>query len=819
MSEVPRTRFQRFARTRLERDVSAVTGIAVFGAACGAALLTLTGLVLSGLFALPQGDSMRYEVAGGKGDGGPRVTADGARTAREENSARGNRHWPSWRDIEDTLPGHAIRDDAVLRALLTRGWESASSDAARQLRCAGPALLQALDGAHYGWSECAEVAEPTPTPTPTPVAGRKPIVVPAWPALARLARQWGGEVALVNLHGASVERATDDPARASESASGSSMHATATALRGNRGRRFTAGHTGGWPTDAQWPSLRHDTEAVQRVDVDGERYWQTAVPLAGPDARQIGWLVWRTGGAALATRAQVFSPGAPASLSSPPGTPPMHPSSLSASAVPSQYGLDALRRRIGARDTDHAHGGESFSGLLVLALVGVLIVASILLCIVVLRCSFSVIFAPLRRAMSDLRRLADGHIAFQPDDADRDRDDEAGAIVRAAITLRADLLARHALRDERARSVARQGQLMRAQLRTLAVTLDETDRIRIGETLDALQAPSDSLVDLAGVLTHMTGLVCGQHERLRGLLAEREAALVREVQFAALHQELLIARQMQMSILPQTLPSACDAAGLALASTILPAREVGGDFYDYFMLDDRHVAIVIADVSGKGVPAAFFMAVARALLKNTAGMMREPAAVMTRLNALLCEDNAQCMFVTMFFGVLDLRTSTFDYVNAGHNCPLRLHRDNPDGAEWIDRARGIALGVLPDAQYTQHREILDRDDIVFFYTDGVTEACDREDALFGEAALRDTVVAVVAAMDGEPVDALATTRGMSCVPDLVAVSQRPDTHVGRRITDAVMAAVQVFADGAPQADDITCVALTWVLPQVRKGTP
>lgn len=797
MSDTPHTRHRRFARTRLERDVSAVTGLAMLGAACGAALLTLAGVVVFGISALPQGGLDADDTVRVNADGAARAAIDGRRTG---NAQRGNfwqRHWPSWMANDHAPTGRAIGDDVLLHALLTRSWNSAAGDAAQRLHCAGPPLLQALDGAHYGWSACAEVD----APTPTLVKISEPIVVHASTALMQLARQLGGEVLLVNLHGAAVERADDGVPLVSDDAATSPSRGAATALQGNRGRRFERAHDDGWPPDAQWPVLSRDTAAVQRLRIDGRHYWQTAVPLAGADTRQIAWLVWRTSGSALASTVRDAASATRVSTASLPAFPARAQRGTSPEPGAARAPVDTHR-------SDYA---DVLSRLGRLALIVVPIVALALLCIAALRWSFSVIFAPLRRAMSDLRRLADGHIVFQPDDADQDRDDEAGAIVRAAMTLRADVLARRAARDERARSAARQGQLMREQLRTLAVTLDEADRIRIGQTLDALQAPSDSLIDLAGVLTHMTRLVCGQHERLRGLLVEREAALVREVQFAALHQELLIARQMQMSILPQALPSACDAVGLALASTILPAREVGGDFYDYFMLDARHLAIVVADVSGKGVPAAFFMAVARALLKNTAGMVQGPAAVMTRLNALLCEDNAQCMFVTMFFGVLDLQTATFDYVNAGHNCPLRLKRSAPGIAGWIDQARGIALGVLPEARYTQHREMLDRDDIVFFYTDGVTEACDRDDALFGDGALRETVMAAVAAMEDEAADAVPTTpvEQWHAVPHAVAGSRRAGAATARRVTDAVMTAVHVFADGAPQADDITCVALAW----------
>ncbi|MGF7187985.1 serine phosphatase RsbU (regulator of sigma subunit) [Robbsia andropogonis] len=759
----------RASRTRIERDVFAVTGIALLGAAWMTVLVIGFCLVVFGKFsAAPvlRGAGVAHVREEGAAAGGPlpwRRLADWG--AWHETG-----HFPTWSQIEDRLTGQDAGDSAVLLALLARRWHDERATAAEALGCTGPALLRALDGAHYGWSDCIDTGPMSSSSLPgsPPLAAVRDVatVVSAAPALERLQRGIGGDVALVNLHGGVVERAAAAMGT-QEAQPGDDAVPSVSAMRGIRGAPLSIAMRPGWPADAQWPVMHRDRAEVRRVTVDGRHYWQTALPVTGADDRQIGWLVWRTGGAALA----------------------------SADVAPIDTGAIVDDDPISRVDR---YRSSAFGMVFFIAVVLVTIGFG-----VGLRGSFAVIFAPLRRAMTGLRRVADGRSDVHLDDVDRDRDDEAGVIVRAATALHAELAALQTLRDERARAVAQQGQLMRAQLRTLAATLDEGDRAAILRTLDALQAPSDSLIDLAAVLTQMTRLVCEQHQRLRGLLAEREAALVQEVRFAALRQELLIAQQMQMSILPQGLPAACGRAGLALAPAIQPAREVGGDFYDYFMLDDRHLAIVIADVSGKGVPAAFFMAVARSLLKNIAGLTPEPAAVMTRLNALLCEDNPHCMFVTLFFGVLDLETRTFDYANAGHNFPVWLNRAVPDEARWLDQGRGMALGASSEACYTQHREILDRRDIVFFYTDGVTEACDHAEALYGDNALRDTVIAAVGVarlVDASVLDNVAATGG---APPSSAM------RVAAHVTDAVLRSVHAFADGVPQADDITCVALAW----------
>jgi sigma-B regulation protein RsbU (phosphoserine phosphatase) len=206
------------------------------------------------------------------------------------------------------------------------------------------------------------------------------------------------------------------------------------------------------------------------------------------------------------------------------------------------------------------------------------------------------------------------------------------------------------------------------------------------------------------------------------------------------------------------------------------AREVGGDFYDFFILPDGRLGLVIADVSGKGMSAALFMAVTRTLLRMVALSGVDAAQCLSTVNALLAADNPEMMFVTAHYATLDPATGALEYASAGHPPPLLV------GAEGAVRelpgCDGIVLGVRPAQEYPLRRQTLAPDEVLFLYTDGVTEAADPAGNLFGEERLAAT---------------LAPHGGLHC-QDLLA---------------AVVREVMAFAASAPQADDITCLALRY----------
>ncbi|NLP62645.1 SpoIIE family protein phosphatase [Paraburkholderia sacchari] len=242
-------------------------------------------------------------------------------------------------------------------------------------------------------------------------------------------------------------------------------------------------------------------------------------------------------------------------------------------------------------------------------------------------------------------------------------------------------------------------------------------------------------------------------------------------QLVSIQQELDVARRMQQSIVPTRFPSRPD---LQMFARMIPAREVGGDFYDYFWLSDQKLGVVIADVSGKGVPAALFMAVARTLLRAIAPSAAGPGACLALANDLLAQDNEATMFVTLFYGILDTGTGMLEYANGGHNSPWLVA---PDGTvSQLPGTGGMALGVIESVPFVQASAQIASGSTLLLYTDGITEAFNPAEEEYGEARL----AGHLAASAGLGVEALL-----------------------KRLVDSVYE----FADGAPQSDDITCLAV------------
>ncbi len=237
-------------------------------------------------------------------------------------------------------------------------------------------------------------------------------------------------------------------------------------------------------------------------------------------------------------------------------------------------------------------------------------------------------------------------------------------------------------------------------------------------------------------------------------------------------EEMQAAAEIQQSILPPPLPHEGHAGRVDLYAEMRPAREIGGDFYDYFLIDENRLAITVADVSGKGIPASLFMAVSRTVMRSitSAGDM---ALGMAEANQLLATQNTACMFVTMFHGVLDLASGVLRYCNAGHNPPYLVRVQG--GHERLGLT-GVPFGIEPETPYRIDEVALLPGDALFLYSDGITEAFDAAGEEFGTTRLE---------------AALEAGRGAGAA-DLVA---------------GVLAATAAFAAGADQSDDITCLAL------------
>ncbi len=196
-----------------------------------------------------------------------------------------------------------------------------------------------------------------------------------------------------------------------------------------------------------------------------------------------------------------------------------------------------------------------------------------------------------------------------------------------------------------------------------------------------------------------------------------------------INTELNVARKIQIDMLPKNFPVDPEKIGYDLYATSKPAKEVGGDFYDFFMVDDESLAIVIADVSGKGVPAALFMVIAKTLIKNQVQLGKSPQEVFTTVNNQLYEGNDENMFVTAWMGILEIKTGRFTYVNAGHTTPLLKHKNND--YNWLKSKPGFVLAGIEDIQYYQNELYLQPGDRIYLYTDGVTEAINSYNELFG----------------------------------------------------------------------------------------
>lgn len=274
-------------------------------------------------------------------------------------------------------------------------------------------------------------------------------------------------------------------------------------------------------------------------------------------------------------------------------------------------------------------------------------------------------------------------------------------------------------------------------------------------------ATGDEFEELACSFNKMAADLKGHVEDLRRTTAEKERVA----------KELEIAKEIQQSILPESAPV---LPGFDLAGFNLPAREVGGDFFDYIPVGEGCWGVEIADVSGKGVPAALFMALSRTLVRASASENPDPAGSILEANRYICMDSKTCMFVTLFYGILDTRKGTFTYVNAGHNPPL-LFRKGSNVAELL-QGKGIALGIFDDIELELVELRLNPGDTVVFYTDGVTEATNERDEEYG-------------------VERLTTL-----IPKLVDLG-------AREMIEAIVEDVTAHAGSQPQFDDITLVVL------------
>lgn len=260
---------------------------------------------------------------------------------------------------------------------------------------------------------------------------------------------------------------------------------------------------------------------------------------------------------------------------------------------------------------------------------------------------------------------------------------------------------------------------------------------------------------------------------IQNLMRERETQHTKEL----IESELSVAREIQMSIVPKLFPAFPERNEFDIFAMIEPAKEVGGDLYDFFLLDDDHLCFTIGDVSGKGVPASLFMAVAKTLIKAKAGINSGPDQILYQVNNELCKDNDSGMFVTIFLGILAISSGELIFSNGGHNLPYLLKADKE--VVTLPKLPGIALGVMEDSPFACSKITVGTGDSLVLYTDGVTEAMNRAGEL-----LKDEM--------------------------LVRILQQYDGGSAKDTVRHVLDETRRFVNGASQSDDITILVLKYL---------
>ena len=298
----------------------------------------------------------------------------------------------------------------------------------------------------------------------------------------------------------------------------------------------------------------------------------------------------------------------------------------------------------------------------------------------------------------------------------------------------------------------------------------------IEETLDRVQYTKDTLLFSfvpKSLMFLLATLVCVNIAEQGRKMVEKQRKLSENS--ARMETELRMATQIQEGMLPNIYPPFPEREEFDIYGTMNPAREVGGDFYDFFLMDEDHLALVVADVSGKGVPAALFMMAAKIILANNAMMGLSPAQVLAATNSSVCASNPEEMFITVWFGILEISTGRLTAANAGHEYPVLKQGDR---FELFKDRHGLVLGAMDGVKYKEYTIQLSPGDKIFLYSDGVPEATDSNNKLFGTDRM------------------------------LEALNQRPESSA-RNILADVQEAVDEFVGTAEQFDDLTMLCLEY----------
>ncbi len=437
------------------------------------------------------------------------------------------------------------------------------------------------------------------------------------------------------------------------------------------------------------------------------------------------------------------------------------------------------------RDVSAAFAGQRRVSLITFLSIAGFLLISLLALYLYLRHALS----PLTEGVQVLDALSRGDTQATVKIAGERGKDELARIALAVNTFRNQTLA---LRRHRRRATRRQrqeGRFIRSEMTRLATTLDETEREDILNDLAEIEAPKEDDeggqaevqpdMEMAGDLQvmglafqKMADRVGVQQERLRKLVAELQEALRTQTAYLALQHDLQVATRVQRSFLPG---ERLDTEGAHIHAAMQTAREVGGDFYDFFPLDEDRTVIVIGDVVGKGVPASLFMAVTRTVIRATSRYVEDgPGKCLEMVNDTLADASREDVFVTVFYGIFDRRDGTLRYANGGHNPPVLIA---PGQAELLPLTGGVALAMFDGLTYDDGEVVIPPDGKLFCYTDGVPESTDLQEEEFGYDRMRENLLANT---DRSPSDTI----------------------------EAMLRRVEDFAGEAEQFDDIAMLVLS-----------
>ncbi len=437
------------------------------------------------------------------------------------------------------------------------------------------------------------------------------------------------------------------------------------------------------------------------------------------------------------------------------------------------------------RDVSAAFAGQREVSMITFLSIGGFLLVSLLALSYYLRRALS----PLIEGVQVLDALSRGDTQATVKISGERGNDELARIAQAVNTFRNQTLT---LRRHRRRAIRRQrqeGRFIRGEMTRLATTLDEDERRDILSDLAEIEVPEEAAADeqtdvqsdleMAGDLQmmgfafqKMADRVGVQQERLRKLVAELQEALRTQTAYLALQHDLQVATRVQRSFLPG---ERLDTEGAHIHAAMQTAREVGGDFYDFFPLDDDRVGIVIGDVVGKGVPASLFMAVTRTVIRATARYVLDgPGKCLEMVNDTLADASREDVFVTVFYGIFDRRDGTLRYANGGHNPPVLVA---PGRADLLPLTGGVALAMFDGLTYDDGEVVLPPQGKLFLYTDGVPESTDLREEEFGYDRMRENLLA--------------------------SAGRSPNDTI-----EAMLRGVEAFAGEATQFDDIAMLVLS-----------